>query len=1300
MLKPLKIALITISFLASLFFLCLLGIFFYVHTDHAGRQIMAQINNRIPGQIIFKDYDPALNKGKIELGNILVKDPEGHIVAGTDKLLVQISWSQLFSGNIVVEEIFIKNPEIKLIVDAEGNLSLSRAFVSPKTEEEIEPQKKTKKRPPFNLVIENFLLETGTIQFENPSKGVHADLKGIRLSGSGNFEKNLWQVDLSTDKGSWKNPKGRAEIDSLSLSGTLKEEAVSEIDFRITTPSSNISIVGSAQDIFSDPRLNLNMDFGIHLPEVHEAFFPQSPYTGKVTGNLSAKGVVSNPHVFFDMTYSGGKIADLNIQKINLQAVLQDRLIDLSPLEIEFISGNIAANATSDLRDVFPDGFVSQPESFEQLSYNLDIDVNRVDLKELLGDNFEGKGRIEGIISAEGRGISSEEARADIKIDLAGSEVTMEAITPVDVLVKATAYLKQGQAVIEHLSVSAGPTEILADGHFHMISKDIMANMRASSQDIGATLNPLGIKGPKGAFNFEATASGTLEKPFVELLLEGNDIRMENIALGDVDIRAKLFEGSLAIQKAELKNRNSSLEISGELGIFAKNDLKFHDDPSVNLNIKAAPVYLEDFLDQVRAKISMNAQIQGTLQNPQGDYELRAEKIATDAQKLEVFMAKGKLADHKIHFEPFQVFFSPNHYIDGSGWISTDKNFSLQLVSEGIFLNQIDKIREQNIAEGLLVLDISGQGNLANPRIGGTVSVEELQVNQKDLGTFKINVELADYLAKLNGRFNFDFSAGYHLKKQDFNVDVHFDDTDLSPYFNLAGLNDFSGLISGNIKASGNAEKIEQTIASGQILLLKLFVKKQELIKAENFQATFENQRLLIPGLQLRLLDGGNLNIEANAVIDGPLHINADGNIPLQGLKMVTQSLSDITGDLKISARVEGTVQKPDIRGEIVLEQVGFTIPELFQKIHGVNGRIVITPKSVDIEKLRGNLDRGRFELSGNMAIDDFSLQQIKMDLAARSLPIRIPDTLDVLLQSDLRLSGTPDKALLAGELIILEGVYFKDVNVSLVQGITQRTRSVEPSKPETTVSMLKNLNLDISVKRRNPFWVDNNLARLDINPDIRITGTAHEPIIEGRTTIESGTIRYQRKTFTVEKGIIDFVNPYELDPIVDIESSVKIRKWLITMTISGTPDNLTLSLKSDPPEEDGDILSLLVLGRTTRELIRSEGGSSRSSEQMVAELVADTFGEQIKEITGLDYLDVETENDEQFDDESEGVKVTVGKKLSERLTVKYSVDSRTGEMIQRAISEYKLLENIIISSFQNTSGVFGGELQYRLEFR
>jgi hypothetical protein len=51
-------------------------------------------------------------------------------------------------------------------------------------------------------------------------------------------------------------------------------------------------------------------------------------------------------------------------------------------------------------------------------------------------------------------------------------------------------------------------------------------------------------------------------------------------------------------------------------------------------------------------------------------------------------------------------------------------------------------------------------------------------------------------------------------------------------------------------------------------------------------------------------------------------------------------------------------------------------------------------------------------------------------------------------------------------------------------------------------------------------------------------------------------------------------------------------------------------------------------------------------------------------------------------------------------MTVKYAVETKNGEVVQRAITEYMLLENILVSGFQDTQGIYGSELTFRIEFR
>jgi translocation and assembly module TamB len=110
-------------------------------------------------------------------------------------------------------------------------------------------------------------------------------------------------------------------------------------------------------------------------------------------------------------------------------------------------------------------------------------------------------------------------------------------------------------------------------------------------------------------------------------------------------------------------------------------------------------------------------------------------------------------------------------------------------------------------------------------------------------------------------------------------------------------------------------------------------------------------------------------------------------------------------------------------------------------------------------------------------------------------------------------------------------------------------------------------------------------------------------------------------------------------------------------------------------------------------------GGAIDSTEVLLAKVLASSFGEDIKKTAGLDYLEVETETDE-AESNPDAIQVTVGKDLTERMSVKYTIGSGSSGYHQRTTTEYKLLENILLSGFQDIKGSYGGEIIFRVEFR
>ena len=136
------------------------------------------------------------------------------------------------------------------------------------------------------------------------------------------------------------------------------------------------------------------------------------------------------------------------------------------------------------------------------------------------------------------------------------------------------------------------------------------------------------------------------------------------------------------------------------------------------------------------------------------------------------------------------------------------------------------------------------------------------------------------------------------------------------------------------------------------------------------------------------------------------------------------------------------------------------------------------------------------------------------------------------------------------------------------------------------------------------------------------------------------------------------------------------------------------------PPETPDDILSLLIVGKTTRELTQDQSGMTVSSSGMMAELLANTYGSQVKKATSLDILKIET-SEFTTTEKGENLKLTLGKEVSQRMTIKYEMETSSNtETIQKGIAEYKILENLLINGYQGSNGIFGADFQFRYEFR
>jgi translocation and assembly module TamB len=804
---------------------------------------------------------------------------------------------------------------------------------------------------------------------------------------------------------------------------------------------------------------------------------------------------------------------------------------------------------------------------------------------------------------------------------------------------------------------------------------------------------------PSGTLEGKVDLKGTFKSLEAAGSLKGKGVAFDRIHIGDLAADLRLSEGRLFIDAMELRKNRSILHVSGAARVLEQNTMKPLKDPTYALNIQGDSLLIEDFLHTVKGKAALAATLEGSLRKPRGTVHLYGTGVDLGVQRFREVKLLCALDGEKLRFQALQLAVAPGELIEGSGWITLDKEYQIELASKGVSLGNIEKIREGEIGEGRVLFHISGHGTLENPQLTGEIIVEDPCLKGRSFDDFQVQLDLHDQVAQISAKLNFDLTGLFHVQKGDFSAVIQCRQTELEPYFRLMEQRNLSATVSGAIEARGNARAFRQTHVVADLSHVRLFYKETELFAGRDFKAAMEDGEITVLSDRGSLLGEGKIDIRGKARVPNTLSLQAEGIIPLQVARLFMDELPDITGNASFSAVVAGSWSQPDIQGEIELKDAGFTIPKTDQKIHDLRGRIRMTPRMVTIDALEGRMDTGRFRGAGAMELKGIRPAAVNLSIDAHAVPLHVPAMLDALLDAAIRIQGTPDRSLVQGEAVILEGTYYKDVNLSLLQVVGARKREAAPQPKELTMPFTKDMSLDISLRSRYPFVVDNNLASLDINPDLQISGTLSNPIITGRAAIESGTVTYRNRRFEVKKGEVDFLNPYRTEPVFDIEGEVQVRQWTILLAISGPPENLSFTLRSDPPEEDGDILSLLLFGRTTHELIEAEGGTTKSAAGTLAGILAARFGEDIKEATGLDIFEVETQAQEE-EQVSDQVKVTIGKELSRRMTLKYAVGSEDSELSQRAIAEYTLLEGILLSGFQDDMGTSGGEIFFRLEFR
>ncbi len=802
----------------------------------------------------------------------------------------------------------------------------------------------------------------------------------------------------------------------------------------------------------------------------------------------------------------------------------------------------------------------------------------------------------------------------------------------------------------------------------------------------------------EGTFEGRLKLDGTLKQPLAELDISDSSVAWQSVS-GQLQGTARWNNGSLDISRLKLTSGQSHIQMKGAMHWRDPQRDDWSADPAVTAKILDSHIRLDNLMPGYSGSLTAEAVLEGHMSDLSGAFQIEGRDLDLKHQRLSAVDLSGRLSGQRLHLDEIVFRILPGQALKGAGWFGFDGRYGFTLEGEAIELSHIDALQRVYSMEGRMGLRVRGEGSLERPNVTAAIEVADPSIKSRKWDDFHVDLSIQDRIVDLEARLNFLLKAHGNMDSGDFNLLAQFDQSELTPYIALMAGDEWAARINGKVQASGNWRHLERIDAETDIASAVVNYRTIPLVSADTFRLRIAGGDVDLSGGTLKVMSDGYLDLSASGSLSSNLSLKADGRIPLAALAPFTDALADARGEVALQAAARGPVSGLQWHADLTLDEIGFAVPALAQTVQDINGKLKVSPREVTIESLTGDVDDGRFALDGRIELDQLIPTQGEIALQARNLPLQWPDLMDVVVNGDLKLAGASERAMLSGNLDLVEGTYYKDVSLNLWSAVSQPRRAESVTAADASAPWMNHVDLAINVGYRHPFLVDNNLARLQIAPDLKINGTLARPVLNGRAEVTEGEIIFRRKSFVVTTGVMDFINPYKIEPNLDVVSQARVRHWLLSLSVSGTPDRLAFELSSEPPESDNDILSLILFGRTQAEISGGDTTGSQTTAQMLATLVATTWGESLKKTAGVDILELDTGSAENSED-SDRIQVTVGKKLGRRLTIKYAVESTSGEMIQRAISEYRFIEQLLASGYQDSKGDYGGELLFRIEFR
>jgi len=202
--------------------------------------------------------------------------------------------------------------------------------------------------------------------------------------------------------------------------------------------------------------------------------------------------------------------------------------------------------------------------------------------------------------------------------------------------------------------------------------------------------------------------------------------------------------------------------------------------------------------------------------------------------------------------------------------------------------------------------------------------------------------------------------------------------------------------------------------------------------------------------------------------------------------------------------------------------------------------------------------------------------------------------------------------------------------------------------------------------------------------------------ILDGSIETVRGFASFYGKKFVLQEGgTVTFTGAEEINPTLDVTALHEVSDYEVTIHIEGKAKQPKLTFSSVPELEQADIISLLIVGKTTDRLTSSEQSALSKQTRAIAGSLATRQLETVGEGLGLDTIEVEP------GDTLGTGSVSVGRYVTQDLFVSYGreYNEKAKQSGNKVGVEYSINRRLKLKGTSSDLGETAVDFLWRFEY-